>query len=331
IVPVPRCLPTVTGAEKMLLGVLSLVVLTELSTMTFCIEIVSGPLTVSNALLGDIARFECVLSSEDLTPRWNIMEPISRFHLFHLVFQFESHSTLKVLIVNPVKQELNNTCFYCFLLLINARAESPPAKLIIQPPLATRSFSSSSRQPQATSSLQLMPTLGYSSSSTWQSIVTHSYSDTSLIGSTVTAESPATLPPILTPAVSMITTTKTESSTQLLIGVYSAVPTVLLISALNVAVIGYLIHCRHKRKKGVKQQERVHVYEDVDATIPASPTDVKQQERVHVYEDVDATIPASPTDVKQNPAYSTTFEVKENPAYITTTMFTLTATKTDIV
>ena len=50
-----------------------------------------------------------------------------------------------------------------------------------------------------------------------------------------------------------------------------------------------------------------------------------------VYEDVDATIPASPTDVKQNPAYSTTFEVKENPAYITTTMFTLTATKTDIV
>ena len=180
------------------------------------IEIVSGPLTVSNALLGDIARFECVLSSEDLTPRWNINGTDFTVSSLPPGFQFESHSTLKVLIVNPVKQELNNTCFYCFLLLINARAESPPAKLIIQPPLATRSFSSSSRQPQATSSLQLMPTLGYSSSSTWQSIVTHSYSDTSLIGSTVTAESPATLPPILTPAVSMITTTKTESSTQLL-------------------------------------------------------------------------------------------------------------------
>ena len=180
------------------------------------IEIVSGPLTVSNALLGDIARFECVLSSEDFTPRWNINGTDFTVSSLPPGFLFESHSTLKVLIVNPVKQELNNTCFYCFLLLINARAESPPAKLIIQPPLATRSFSSSSRQPQATSSLQLMPTLGYSSSSTWQSIVTHSYSDTSLIGSTVTAESPATLPPILTPAVSMITTTKTESSTQLL-------------------------------------------------------------------------------------------------------------------
>ena len=93
-----------------------------------------GPQTVPNATLGGTASFECIINSDFVLPRWNING--IGFTITHLPsgFYFENNLHSKVLTVNPVQQEMNNTCIYCYLLLYDGRIESSAqAKLIIQP------------------------------------------------------------------------------------------------------------------------------------------------------------------------------------------------------
>ena len=107
-------------------------------------EIIRGPLSISNAIIGGNARFECILSDESVTPWWNING--NDIDVAHLPAQlmYVSNSTTKVLIIKHIWQELNNSCIYCYLKLNDGhRVESPtdPAKLIIRPP--TPSYSTS--------------------------------------------------------------------------------------------------------------------------------------------------------------------------------------------
>ena len=99
------------------------------------VEIVRGPQTVPNATLGGTASFECIINSDFVLPRWSING--IGFTITHLPsgFYFENNLHSKVLTVNPVQQEMNDTCIYCYLLFYDGRIErSAQAKLIIQPP-----------------------------------------------------------------------------------------------------------------------------------------------------------------------------------------------------
>ena len=98
-------------------------------------EIIRGPLTVTDASVGGQARFECILKTESLFPWWRI-DGIN-FSVTHLPMgiEFENNGASKVLVVDPVKQELNNSCFLCYVVSPDgSREESSPAKLIIPPP-----------------------------------------------------------------------------------------------------------------------------------------------------------------------------------------------------
>ena len=112
-------------------------------------EIIRGPLNVSNATVGGVANFECILSSESTSPRWNINGIDFTVTNLPTDFHFESNSNSKVLTVNPVRQEMNNSCIYCFLLFIGGRVESTRAKLIIQSPTETFSYFTTSKSPSA--------------------------------------------------------------------------------------------------------------------------------------------------------------------------------------
>ena len=104
------------------------------------VEIIRGPLNVSNATVGGVANFECILSSESTSPRWNINGIDFTVTNLPTGYEFESNSNSKVLTVNPVQQNMNNSCIYCFLLFIGGRVESTRAKLIIQSPTETSSY-----------------------------------------------------------------------------------------------------------------------------------------------------------------------------------------------
>ena len=109
-------------------------------------EIIRGPQTVSNATLGGTASFECIINSELALPRWNINGIDYTVTRLPAGIQFESNSFYKVLTVSSVQQEMNNWCFYCFLLFVNDdRVESTRAKLIIPPPIVTPTYSISSQ------------------------------------------------------------------------------------------------------------------------------------------------------------------------------------------
>ena len=76
-----------------------------------------------------------------MSPRWNINGTNFTVTNLPVGFQFERNSYSKVLTVNPVRQEMNNWCFYCFLLLTSSgRVESTRAKLIIRSPTETPSY-----------------------------------------------------------------------------------------------------------------------------------------------------------------------------------------------
>ena len=106
---------------------------------TGVLDITSSPQTVSNATLGSTARFECRLNSVSAYPGWNING--HDYLVSHLPsgYTFVSESYSKILIVNQVQQEMNNTRIYCYIILYNGRVESSRAKLIIQ--LLVSSFS----------------------------------------------------------------------------------------------------------------------------------------------------------------------------------------------
>ena len=95
-------------------------------------EIIRGPLNVSNAVIGGTASFECILSSASQFPRWNINGIDFTVTNLPTGFEFESHSYSKVLTVNPVRQEMNNSVFSCFLLFLYERKESARATLVIK-------------------------------------------------------------------------------------------------------------------------------------------------------------------------------------------------------
>ena len=113
------------------------------------VEIIRGPLNVSNATVGGVANFECILSSESTSPRWNINGIDFTVTNLPTGYDFECNSNSKVLTVNPVRQEMNNSCIYCFLLFIGGRVESTRAKLIIQSPTETSSYFTTSKLPSA--------------------------------------------------------------------------------------------------------------------------------------------------------------------------------------
>ena len=98
------------------------------------IEIVGDPQTIPNATIGGTASFECIINSETVLPSWNINGIDFSVTELPPGVSFDSNSFSKVLTVSPVTKEMNNSCFYCFLLLINGREESSRAKLIIRPP-----------------------------------------------------------------------------------------------------------------------------------------------------------------------------------------------------
>ena len=111
-------------------------------------EIVRGPQTVPNATIGGSARFECVIDSDSVLPRWNING--YGYTITHLPdgFYFENNFHSKVLIINPVQQKMNNTIIYCYLEFFNGRVErSTQAELIIQPLTPSYSLLTSSVLP----------------------------------------------------------------------------------------------------------------------------------------------------------------------------------------
>ena len=76
-----------------------------------------------------------------MSPRWNINGTDFTVTNLPVGFQFERNSYSKVLTVYSVRQEMNNWCFYCFLLLTSSgRVESTRAKLIIRSPTETSSY-----------------------------------------------------------------------------------------------------------------------------------------------------------------------------------------------
>ena len=101
-------------------------------------EIIRGPLTVTDASVGGQARFECILKTESLFPWWSIDGMNFSVTRLPIGFKFENNRTSKVLVVDPVEQELNNSCFLCYVVSPDgSREESSPAKLIIPPPMPT--------------------------------------------------------------------------------------------------------------------------------------------------------------------------------------------------
>ena len=122
-------------------------------------EIVSGPQTAPNATIGGSARFECIIDSDSVLPWWNING--YGYTVTHLPdgFYFENNFHSKMLIINPVQQEMNNTIIYCYLVLNGQVEKSTEAKLIIQSPTpiyyssqkASATCDSSSPEPATTS------------------------------------------------------------------------------------------------------------------------------------------------------------------------------------
>ena len=106
------------------------------------VEIIRGPETVTNATVGGIAKFVCIINSESDLPWWNIDGYDIDVTNLPPGLQFESNGFSKILTVNPVLQVLNNSCFYCYLLFYDSRIESLRAKLIIQPPTISHPMSS---------------------------------------------------------------------------------------------------------------------------------------------------------------------------------------------
>lgn len=105
------------------------------------VDIISGPVTVPNAILGGIAQFECVLNDEYTLARWNINDVDYSVTSLPLGYYFDVNSFTNILIVNPVREEHNNTCVYCYVRqLNNQRSESSRAKLIIQVHMSSSSI-----------------------------------------------------------------------------------------------------------------------------------------------------------------------------------------------
>ena len=76
-----------------------------------------------------------------MSPRWNINGTDFTVTNLPVGFNFKRNSYSKVLTVNSVRQEMNNWCFYCFLLLRSSgRVESTRAKLTIRSPTETSSY-----------------------------------------------------------------------------------------------------------------------------------------------------------------------------------------------
>ena len=144
-------------------------------SLTGILDITSSPQTIPNATVGDTARFECRLNSVSASPGWNIN---GRDYLVsHLPssYSFVSDSYSKILIVNQVHQDMNNTCIYCYILRYNGRVESSRAKLIIQP-LVSSSISTYSLSSVRYSSLPIKS----STSSSKSVYTTHTIATTRL-------------------------------------------------------------------------------------------------------------------------------------------------------
>ena len=104
-------------------------------------RIVSGPVSVTNATLGGTARFECMLSNRYSYPAWNIDENDYDVTDLPLGYEFKSEGYSKILIVEPLQQAMNNTCYYCFVETYEGRQESSRAKLIFLPLIYTTATS----------------------------------------------------------------------------------------------------------------------------------------------------------------------------------------------
>ncbi|CAI8033941.1 hypothetical protein GBAR_LOCUS19133, partial [Geodia barretti] len=178
------------------------------------------------------ASFECIINSELALPRWNINGIDYTVTRLPAGFQFESDSFSKVLTVSPVQQEMNNWCFYCFLLFVDDRVESTRAKLIIPPPIVT-------------------PTYSISSQSTVSSTLPLSTHFSTLVSKSI----PLHTTPVLD-------NTK-GSSSQFISVVAVSVAAVVVVIPLIFATIALLIY-RQSKNKGKKKNQQFHVYEEVN-------------------------------------------------------------------
>lgn len=96
------------------------------------VEITSGPRSVTNATVGGNATFECILSSESVSPSWNINGIDYQVTDLPFGYVFRSVSFSKRLIVSSLVEEMNNTSIFCYILTFFGGQESVPAKLIIK-------------------------------------------------------------------------------------------------------------------------------------------------------------------------------------------------------
>ena len=124
------------------------------------LQIIRGPRNISNATLGGSAMFECIIDNEHIIPRWNIAGRDYDVSSLPIRHSYQQNSFSKVLTVSPLVQEMNNSCFYCYILFNGGRMESTAAKLIIQSiPIQASSFQ-----------FQLQSTTSLSSSSSSSSL-----------------------------------------------------------------------------------------------------------------------------------------------------------------
>lgn len=101
------------------------------------VQIVNGPQSILNATLGQTVWFDCILNSEYDDPAWNIDGIDYQTTDLPLGYAFLSSLYSNKLILNSTREEMNNTCYFCYLLTFEGRQESEIAKLTIQPFLYT--------------------------------------------------------------------------------------------------------------------------------------------------------------------------------------------------
>ena len=94
-------------------------------------QITGNPQPITDARLGDYGMFNCMLDSESAYPNWNIKGV--DYQITHLPkgYAFKSVSYSKELIVGPLREEMNNTVLYCYVLTFKERIESERAELVI--------------------------------------------------------------------------------------------------------------------------------------------------------------------------------------------------------
>ena len=104
----------------------------------FCvasIEIIEGPLSVTNASVGGTVNFKCVTDGAASPPIWNINLMNYRVSDLPLSHEYYSEGYLEIF---PITLPMNNSVYYCFYKpYVNGgftKVKSENATLLISPP-----------------------------------------------------------------------------------------------------------------------------------------------------------------------------------------------------